>query len=219
MSRHAVAEVDGNRTRRTGVARPNRFEGGGAHQVPRHLLVEASTLSDDVSGPTRRRTRTLGDECTAPPSGRSRWSSRLQRDRPRDPRQHDRKQPPQTSAGSHRGLLHRQLLRLDGRPERTTATHRGRSTASRARRSTRNPRTGAGDVAIRKRAPTRDETAQLSLGDRLGRTADTSRRTPSHATDTGVPRIVVATATTAAPGWRTSNGAARAEPLEGHLVG
>jgi hypothetical protein len=30
-------EVDGNRTRRTGIARPNRFEGGGAHQVRRHL--------------------------------------------------------------------------------------------------------------------------------------------------------------------------------------
>jgi hypothetical protein len=29
-----MAEVDGNRTRRTGIARPNRFEGGGAHQVP-----------------------------------------------------------------------------------------------------------------------------------------------------------------------------------------
>ena len=32
-----VAEVDGNRTRRTGIARPTRFEGGGAHQVPGHL--------------------------------------------------------------------------------------------------------------------------------------------------------------------------------------
>lgn len=32
-----LAEVDGNRTRRTGIARPNRFEGGGAHQVPGHL--------------------------------------------------------------------------------------------------------------------------------------------------------------------------------------
>ena len=32
-----VAEVDGNRTRRTGITRPNRFEGGGAHQVPGHL--------------------------------------------------------------------------------------------------------------------------------------------------------------------------------------
>ena len=32
-----LAEVDGNRTRRTGIARPTRFEGGGAHQVPGHL--------------------------------------------------------------------------------------------------------------------------------------------------------------------------------------
>ncbi len=32
-----LAEVDGNRTRRTGSARPSRFEGGGAHQVPGHL--------------------------------------------------------------------------------------------------------------------------------------------------------------------------------------
>lgn len=29
--------MDGNRTRRTGIARPNRFEGGGAHQVLGHL--------------------------------------------------------------------------------------------------------------------------------------------------------------------------------------
>jgi uncharacterized LabA/DUF88 family protein len=34
-----VAEVDGNRTRRTGIARPTRFEGGGAHQVPGHLRL------------------------------------------------------------------------------------------------------------------------------------------------------------------------------------
>ena len=32
-----LAEVDGNRTRQTGIARLNRFEGGGAHQVPGHL--------------------------------------------------------------------------------------------------------------------------------------------------------------------------------------
>jgi len=37
-----MAEVDGNRTRRTGSARPSRFEGGGAHQVPGHL--RAATL-------------------------------------------------------------------------------------------------------------------------------------------------------------------------------
>ena len=35
--RPRAAEVDGNRTRRTGSARPSRFEGGGAHQVPGHL--------------------------------------------------------------------------------------------------------------------------------------------------------------------------------------
>ncbi len=34
-----LAEVDGNRTRRMGIAHPNRFEGGGAHQVLRHLPV------------------------------------------------------------------------------------------------------------------------------------------------------------------------------------
>jgi hypothetical protein len=34
-----LAEVDGNRTRRTGIARPNRVEGGGAHQVPGHLRL------------------------------------------------------------------------------------------------------------------------------------------------------------------------------------
>ena len=32
-----MAEVDGNRTRRTGIARPTRFEGGGSHQVCGHL--------------------------------------------------------------------------------------------------------------------------------------------------------------------------------------
>ena len=32
-----MAEVDGNRTRRTGIARPTRFEGGGAHQALGHL--------------------------------------------------------------------------------------------------------------------------------------------------------------------------------------
>jgi len=36
-----LAEVDGNRTRRTGIARTARFEGGGAHQVLRHLLAAA----------------------------------------------------------------------------------------------------------------------------------------------------------------------------------
>lgn len=32
-----MAEVDGNRTRRCGIATADRFEGGGAHQVPGHL--------------------------------------------------------------------------------------------------------------------------------------------------------------------------------------
>jgi hypothetical protein len=32
-----LAEVNGNRTRQTGIARLSRFEGGGAHQVPSHL--------------------------------------------------------------------------------------------------------------------------------------------------------------------------------------
>jgi hypothetical protein len=32
-----MAEVDGNRTRLTGIACHARFEGGGAHQEPRHL--------------------------------------------------------------------------------------------------------------------------------------------------------------------------------------
>jgi hypothetical protein len=32
-----VAEVDGNRTRRRGIATTTRFEGGGAHQVLVHL--------------------------------------------------------------------------------------------------------------------------------------------------------------------------------------
>ena len=45
----SVAEVDGNRTRRTGIARPTRFEGGGAHQVPRHLRP-ATYLLRGVSG-------------------------------------------------------------------------------------------------------------------------------------------------------------------------
>ena len=34
-----IAEVDGNRTRRTGIARPTRFEGGGAHQALGHLRL------------------------------------------------------------------------------------------------------------------------------------------------------------------------------------
>jgi len=39
-----MAEVDGNRTRRTRITRPNRFEGGGAHQVLVHLRGGYQTL-------------------------------------------------------------------------------------------------------------------------------------------------------------------------------
>ena len=35
--RSVMAEVDGNRTRRTRITRPNRFEGGGVHQALGHL--------------------------------------------------------------------------------------------------------------------------------------------------------------------------------------
>ena len=41
VRRRSLAEVDGNRTRRTGIARPNRVEGGEAHQVPGHLRRRA----------------------------------------------------------------------------------------------------------------------------------------------------------------------------------
>ena len=37
MSWTDLAEVDGNRTRRTGITHPTRFEGGGAHQALGHL--------------------------------------------------------------------------------------------------------------------------------------------------------------------------------------
>jgi D-2-hydroxyacid dehydrogenase (NADP+) len=40
-----MAEVDGNRTRRTRIARPNRFEGGGAHQAHGHLQIEPYRLT------------------------------------------------------------------------------------------------------------------------------------------------------------------------------
>src|SRR3954469_20857998 len=50
-----MAEVDGNRTRRRGSATTTRFEGGGAHQVPRHLrrgsyLVDARDLARRACG-------------------------------------------------------------------------------------------------------------------------------------------------------------------------
>ena len=41
--RTSPAEVDGNRTRRTGIARPARFEGGEAHQAPGHLQTKGTT--------------------------------------------------------------------------------------------------------------------------------------------------------------------------------
>ena len=54
--------MDGNRTRRTGIARPTRFEGGGAHQVPRHLPVDDQTVRDEVKrcvgGPAENPTQT-----------------------------------------------------------------------------------------------------------------------------------------------------------------
>ena len=49
-----MAEVDGNRTRRTGITRPTRFEGGGAHQVLGHLPVAAKAYcAPDSKPPTR----------------------------------------------------------------------------------------------------------------------------------------------------------------------
>ncbi len=40
-----MAEVDGNRTRRTGITHPTRFEGGGAHQALGHLHQRPYWLS------------------------------------------------------------------------------------------------------------------------------------------------------------------------------
>ena len=37
-----LAEVDGNRTRRTGFTHPTRFEGGGAHQALGHLQNQSA---------------------------------------------------------------------------------------------------------------------------------------------------------------------------------
>ena len=48
-----MAEVDGNRTRRTRITRPNRFEGGGAHQVLVHLRDGSLTLSPAVGDNAR----------------------------------------------------------------------------------------------------------------------------------------------------------------------
>ena len=68
-TRPPVAEVDGNRTRRTGIARPDRFEGGGAHQVLGHLPGGAAGLAPDqvvarlvVGGAVARRAPRAGLE-------------------------------------------------------------------------------------------------------------------------------------------------------------
>jgi len=44
-----LAEVDGNRTRRMGIAHPNRFEGGGAHQVLGHLRSRPYPAPSDAA--------------------------------------------------------------------------------------------------------------------------------------------------------------------------
>ena len=48
-----LAEVDGNRTRRTGIAHPTRFEGGGAHQA----LGDLRRQSASREGTLKRRNR------------------------------------------------------------------------------------------------------------------------------------------------------------------
>ena len=55
--RTVLAEVDGNRTRRTGIARPNRFEGGGAHQVPGHLPARTTAVREPGCSSTTAGTR------------------------------------------------------------------------------------------------------------------------------------------------------------------
>ena len=42
VKRTDLAEVDGNRTRRTGITHPTRFEGGGAHQALGHLRDQSA---------------------------------------------------------------------------------------------------------------------------------------------------------------------------------
>ena len=61
-----LAEVDGNRTRRTGITHPTRFEGGGAHQALGHLhgptIGAAPSDADPVDrdGPRSPRDEALG---------------------------------------------------------------------------------------------------------------------------------------------------------------
>ena len=47
-----MAEVDGNRTRRTGITHPTRFEGGGAHQALGHLRPATYRRRDDIAAAT-----------------------------------------------------------------------------------------------------------------------------------------------------------------------
>ncbi len=75
----ATAEVDGNRTRRTGIARPTRFEGGGAHQALGHLQgrpYRAAAASPRVAGLRRpagrgRRCPRRGGAASTSPAPRS----------------------------------------------------------------------------------------------------------------------------------------------------
>lgn len=48
-----MAEVDGNRTRRAGIACPDRFEGGGAHQAHGHLRPRTLPPGDRLRGMKR----------------------------------------------------------------------------------------------------------------------------------------------------------------------
>ena len=79
-----LAEVDGNRTRRTGIARPNRFEGGGAHQVPGHLPGDRrSSTTRGRRRPRRRRARRTSGTTGGSRSGCRRRGGRVDRRGPR----------------------------------------------------------------------------------------------------------------------------------------
>ncbi len=47
---HDLAEADGNRTRRCGIATANCFEGSGVHQVPGHLHLVSITDGRQPAG-------------------------------------------------------------------------------------------------------------------------------------------------------------------------
>jgi hypothetical protein len=72
-----LAEVDGNRTRRTGSTRPTRFEGGEAHQAPGHLhrrtlVTVGRSATIALAGPAcRPRQRTREVDRSAHPEGRA----------------------------------------------------------------------------------------------------------------------------------------------------